>query len=678
MTDTATINLPAATAVDALLGNKTSDGINDVVRISIADFVAQIISSPTQATFGTKAEAQAENIPSDVRTIFLLGYWAEGDGGRAMYVRAASEPSQPGKMQTADGSWWLLAELRPNIKQFGARADFLAVDGVVSIVTGTAALQVVGAEFGSGDVGKLICVPGAGAGGADLSTTIAAVANSENVTLGVNASTTLTSAATSIYYATDDRASIQSAINSAEAQGGGVVVFPAFRCGVSGTVVCDESFVRLEGQGQYRGGVIGFHAVGHIVHFDGTSSVLIGNEFTGLYVDSVVTKTSGAALCFEAATRFQVTNYRLAGQDGFGGQNAPKLWDGLDLDKVDRVDVDIFQINCQNDSIIANGSTPGGSLPRGSDIYLDQGKIIGEGVGIRCAGDVGGLKLGAVSLNNCDAACIVFDQSRVASGNRQTFISSQCDIDGESVGGVRQQPGIVINDPEMEDLHADGVWFSVLTHALDIQSCSSTKTKIKLTGGRIAQCDGDGIRIGAIPALLLVNGVEFSDIVGWAVNATVDCTNLGNGRGVFIFPTCTFYNCLAGDVTWENTGMMPGTSISRAIANNEVFAFKPRDLTTLGSSGLVHVDRANSSHHVFAYYRAESGGAVVSPIQLVGDITASNGLLTNGTTDGVVDDINVFAHTDEKIRVKNRLGVQVTVMISLLSAHPGANLQSGP
>lgn len=43
MTDTATINLPVATAFDEVLCNKTSDGVNDVVRVPSTEFSAQVL-----------------------------------------------------------------------------------------------------------------------------------------------------------------------------------------------------------------------------------------------------------------------------------------------------------------------------------------------------------------------------------------------------------------------------------------------------------------------------------------------------------------------------------------------------------------------------------------------------------------------------------------------------------
>lgn len=72
--------------------------------------------------FDTKAAVEASD---NFEGMFLrtAGYAVAGDGGGALYKRAVSEPSHGGKIQSADGSWWELAEKKPNILMFGAVGD---------------------------------------------------------------------------------------------------------------------------------------------------------------------------------------------------------------------------------------------------------------------------------------------------------------------------------------------------------------------------------------------------------------------------------------------------------------------------------------------------------------------------------------------------------------------------
>lgn len=67
--------------------------------------------------------------------------------------------------------------------------------------------------FGPGDVGKVITVQGAGASGATLTTTIAAVSSATQVTLAIAASTTVANAA--FTYGSDDTAALLAAIAAA-------------------------------------------------------------------------------------------------------------------------------------------------------------------------------------------------------------------------------------------------------------------------------------------------------------------------------------------------------------------------------------------------------------------------------------------------------------------------------
>lgn len=101
------------------------------VAIDAADAKAELalneIGMPGASTFyyfSTYTAMSGIHVPVGVTTVELGGYYAEGDGGRARYVKSVSEPSTAGgKFQSADGAWWALAETRPNIRMFGAYSD---------------------------------------------------------------------------------------------------------------------------------------------------------------------------------------------------------------------------------------------------------------------------------------------------------------------------------------------------------------------------------------------------------------------------------------------------------------------------------------------------------------------------------------------------------------------------
>jgi hypothetical protein len=109
-------------------------------------------------------------------------------------------------------------------RNFGAKGDGIRVAVTASITSGTDDLVATGASFTSADVGKYIGIPGAGAVGVMLHTTIAAYVSPTAVTLADNASTTLSSSAVTIIYGTDDSDALNAALEAAE---GRSLILPA-------------------------------------------------------------------------------------------------------------------------------------------------------------------------------------------------------------------------------------------------------------------------------------------------------------------------------------------------------------------------------------------------------------------------------------------------------------------
>lgn len=67
----------------------------------------------------SRAAAQGALIPGSQAFLRTDGYDAPGDGGAALYTKAASEPAHPGKLQSADGAWWELRSDRITTAMFG-------------------------------------------------------------------------------------------------------------------------------------------------------------------------------------------------------------------------------------------------------------------------------------------------------------------------------------------------------------------------------------------------------------------------------------------------------------------------------------------------------------------------------------------------------------------------------
>ena len=73
--------------------------------------------------FDTKAALEAKTFTSVPNHVTIAGYTAAGDGGGALYKKVGAQPSHNGRIQSADNTWWELAELEPNVLMLGAVND---------------------------------------------------------------------------------------------------------------------------------------------------------------------------------------------------------------------------------------------------------------------------------------------------------------------------------------------------------------------------------------------------------------------------------------------------------------------------------------------------------------------------------------------------------------------------
>uniref|UniRef100_UPI00102816B9 phage tailspike protein n=1 Tax=Yersinia sp. 2105 StPb PI TaxID=2507058 RepID=UPI00102816B9 len=92
--------------------------------LNVQQFYFPNLSPPTAGdSFGSVADVQVANIPSTTKYINVDGYYSAGDGGAANYKQVASEPTHPGKIQSADGNWWEFVGIEINLYQTGCKGD---------------------------------------------------------------------------------------------------------------------------------------------------------------------------------------------------------------------------------------------------------------------------------------------------------------------------------------------------------------------------------------------------------------------------------------------------------------------------------------------------------------------------------------------------------------------------
>jgi hypothetical protein len=98
-------------------------GTIDVTAILIEEFSSGAGSS-TILDLGTTADIATTTVAAGIQKIQTTGYAAALDGGAAVWERVGSEPSHPGKRQSADTAWWELSpQDRVDARQLGAVGD---------------------------------------------------------------------------------------------------------------------------------------------------------------------------------------------------------------------------------------------------------------------------------------------------------------------------------------------------------------------------------------------------------------------------------------------------------------------------------------------------------------------------------------------------------------------------
>lgn len=188
-----------------------------------------------------------------------------------------------------------------DVDWFGAVGDTTSVVATLTITSTQFALTATGATFTAADVGKTICVYGAGTAGGILFTTIAAFGSATSITLADAAVTSLVAAVNTelgsgtalatLRYWTDNRAIIQNAINVALALGGANILFSAGLYGVSTLAASLDP-----GVGNLR--FLGVGGSG-LCYFEGNSNAISTN-----YLFKNIANVTKQALRFESVNFF--------------------------------------------------------------------------------------------------------------------------------------------------------------------------------------------------------------------------------------------------------------------------------------------------------------------------------------------------------------------------------------
>lgn len=187
-------------------------------------------------------------------TALTSGYALGNDGSVRIWTNSLPGVSIGGNSATSTMATNLYGYVNP--KTFGALMDGIPLTNA-NITSGAASLTSTSAVFTVSDVGKWVLVWGAGPGGGtnSLMANISSFVSSTNVTLSINAGTTVSGG--NAVYGTDDAIPVQNALNYCVSNGM-VLDFPSGICVIKGVInnTVKKSILSIPNMGLAEGGAI--------------------------------------------------------------------------------------------------------------------------------------------------------------------------------------------------------------------------------------------------------------------------------------------------------------------------------------------------------------------------------------------------------------------------------------
>lgn len=134
---------------DIRIDNSVRFDIDQTSRTALQKAQARLnIGADNNYSYATRALATASTIPAPIQAMIVAGYTAIGDCPPMTFVRIAAEPAHAGKLQSADGAWWVLSGTHFSPEQFGAAGsgvvndspavsawiEFLMQKGVIGVI----------------------------------------------------------------------------------------------------------------------------------------------------------------------------------------------------------------------------------------------------------------------------------------------------------------------------------------------------------------------------------------------------------------------------------------------------------------------------------------------------------------------------------------------------------------
>jgi hypothetical protein len=525
---------------------------------------------------------------------------------------------------------------------YGAKCDGLTIANA-AITTGTAALSSSSHTFVSGDVGKLVTVPGAGSSGGPLNATISSVSGGV-ATLSTNAGATVTVA--SATFGTNDQAAFTN-VATAAAINGGLVVIPAAMCIVNGSTTVGNK-VSFTGYGP---GV-------SIVKFISTSDQSNG-VFKGYTGGTACTQAiSLAGWSDNHFTNFEVDQAAATQTGGYTVQSK-----GIDMPCATRLTFDHMYVHDSPATCLASDFSEPSIVT--NNIVVNCGRSSGTGIGGNGIGQ-GTLNLaneGYTIANNwiinpAHYGAYLEKQSGNSAGN-PAIISGNVVLAGTLAAASQGGPsagidsagsdGTIITNNYVVGLATQTSWscISIDTGTNNVASGYNTI----IADNRVSSCEngiyvnyGSGIPTGGNPANVRISGNRVTNVVQFGIGiqgATASVTD-----GVDISDNTVSLSGSGGIVFLGAGGFSHVDIQGNRLFNNGIVGTSVAGQSGIGFSGNVagisivnNIAYDNAAGHQKTGLGVTSGfaltGAVISHNDFTGNATSALNIV--GTISGILD-----------------------------------------
>lgn len=325
----------------------------------------------------------------------------------------------------------------------------------------------------------------------------------------------------------DDTAAIQAALNAASS--GSSVFFPTGNYKITSQIVLNTNNVCVFGDGSTQTIVTyaGANTVNDIFLMGNGTNELKNLVLKGVRVTSSTTMTSGFAFHFRRIVRSYINDVVIDGQDS-EFLPSKNVCSGFWFDGCDDVQLTQFKTLVSAEGVRVNGEI--GSGPK-AGLFLNDGKITGGTIGVRCSGAFGGLYINMVDIIAMSAAGVKIDSDTVAEGNREIFIGSACSIDSVSAGH-----GVHVTDAlgGSQTLQLTGTWIASCVNGLYMNNCATYT--VTASGCIIFNNSNDGILVDTSNVGLIAAGCTIRNSGRYGVNAfpnaaVADCLLFSNASG---------------------------------------------------------------------------------------------------------------------------------------------------